>query len=300
MKISNMYDITWKINNPIVSSICYKVNKALVNLIYPKFVKFVWGVDESSNVIVSLTSFPERINTVWITITTILHQTIKPSKIILWLASEQFVNGERDLPENLLSLKEYGLTIRFCDNLYPHKKYFYTMRENPDAIVITVDDDVFYPEYLIEELLKEAKKHPKTVCCTWAHRIVIDNSGNIAPYEQWEHGVTNSNQPEIHILPVGIGGVLYPPHVLDERVFDKKKIFEIALKTDDLWLKTMEILKETKAVRISKNYRQTYFSVLHTQNTGLYKRNVGELHNNKAIRLLVDNYPKIIEALIEE
>lgn len=299
MKISNLYDVTWKIKNPVFAAICYKVNKLLVNFIYPKVTKPVLGIDANSNIIVSLTSFPERINFVGITILTILHQTVKPGKIILWLAEEQFPNREYDLPENLLKLREYGLTIRYCDNLYPHKKYFYTMLENPESTVITVDDDVFYPEYLLEKLEGVSKQYPKTICCTWAHRISLDSKGNIAPYEQWEHHITDNIRPEISLMPVGIGGVLYPPHVLDERVFDKDKIFEIALKTDDLWLKSMEILKNSKTVRIPQKYKQTYFTIMHTQTNGLYKDNVGTSHNDVVIKLLIDNYPQLLEELKE-
>ena len=52
--------------------------------------------------IVSLTSFPARINTVHQVIESLLNQTKKADKIILWLAPEQFPNGEKDLPEKLL------------------------------------------------------------------------------------------------------------------------------------------------------------------------------------------------------
>jgi len=65
--------------------------------------------------IVSLTSYPARINSVHITINTLLQQSLKPNKVILWLASEQFPNKENDLPDNLLRLKDYGLTIEWCD-----------------------------------------------------------------------------------------------------------------------------------------------------------------------------------------
>ena len=47
--------------------------------------------------IVSLTSFPERINLAHITISTLLNQSLEPDKIILWLAEEQFFQKENDL-----------------------------------------------------------------------------------------------------------------------------------------------------------------------------------------------------------
>ena len=46
--------------------------------------------------IVSLTSFPARINTAHLAINTLLQQTFKPDRIILWLASEQFAKKEKD------------------------------------------------------------------------------------------------------------------------------------------------------------------------------------------------------------
>lgn len=298
MNISKMYDITWKLKCKSLSSLCYKMNKFIVNKLYPKTVKLQWGLDEKSDVIVSLTSFPARIETVWITIATILNQTIKPGKIILWLADEQFPDREKNLPRKLLELKRYGLTIRFCDNLYPHKKYYYTMLENPDATVITVDDDVFYPEYLIEELLKTSEKYPHTVCCTWAHRITTDKNNRALPYEKWKHCVTDGNTPESLLMPVGIGGVLYPPHALYEQAFDKEKLSEAALMTDDLWLKAMEILGNVKAVRIEKKYRKTYFTIINTQESSLNKENVGEQKNTRSIQLIENMYPQVMEKLV--
>lgn len=300
MNISRMYDATWKIKNGKLAALCYKVNKLLVNTIYPKTVKLVWGLDEESDVIVSLTSFPARIDAVWITIATILNQTVKPRKIILWLAEEQFPNREKDIPSNLVRLKKYGLSIQFCDNLYPHKKYYYTMIEYPDTTVLTVDDDVFYPEYMIEKLVKISREYPGAVCCTWAHRITFDKYGDMLPYEKWQHCVADNKEPEMKLMPVGIGGVLYPPHTLDKRVFDKDKLSELALMTDDLWLKAMEVLKGTKVVRISEEYKQTYFTLIHTQNGGLHKANVGKLRNDMSINLIVDQYPQIIRIMKED
>lgn len=94
MKVSTLYDIPCKIKNEKISCFVYKVDKVLLNILYPLFVKSVKGIDEESNVIVSLTSYPVRIDTIWLTVMILLHQTEKPKKIILWLAEEQFPNKE--------------------------------------------------------------------------------------------------------------------------------------------------------------------------------------------------------------
>ena len=106
--------------------------------------------------IVSLTSFPARIDDIWVTIEILLRQTFKPDKIILWLAQNQFPSTKA-IPESLFQLLDRGLTIEFCEeDLRAHKKYFYAFQQYPDANIITVDDDLYYDRYLLS---------PSTLSC---------------------------------------------------------------------------------------------------------------------------------------
>lgn len=296
MRISRLYDATWKIQNKAASKLLYKVNKCLVNVLYPRTVKLHYGVDEHSNVIVSLTSFPDRIQTVWITIATILNQTVKPQKVILWLASEQFPQGEAELPQNLLKFKQYGLTIRFCENLYSHKKYFYAMKENPESTVITVDDDIFYPEYLIERLLEVSRANPGAICCTWAHELQYDEQGNVKPYSAWKKCVYGSEKPSLQLMAVGCGGILYPPHMLNEEVFNIEAIQQLCPRTDDIWLKFMAVKQRTPAVRIPYP-QKIFFSQIRTQSKGLHYENVGQNKNDIAIHNVLSHYPECLDIL---
>ena len=76
-------------------------------------------------IIVSLTSFPARIGVVWMVVESLMHQTLKPHKIILWLSKEQFSTIE-SLPKKLLAQRERGLEIRLVDgDIRSHKKYIY-------------------------------------------------------------------------------------------------------------------------------------------------------------------------------
>lgn len=59
-------------------------------------------------IIVSLTSYPARISVVFQVLERMLVQTLRPDKVILWLAKEQFPNREADLPDELLALCEEG------------------------------------------------------------------------------------------------------------------------------------------------------------------------------------------------
>lgn len=108
-----------------------------------------------SNVYVtaSLTTFPARIKEVRYVIMSILLQTIRPDRVLLWVAEDQFPN--RQLPDNLRVLCDYGLEIRFCDDLRSHKKYYYVLQEQKtNELVITFDDDIIYHPHTIERLIK--------------------------------------------------------------------------------------------------------------------------------------------------
>ena len=61
--------------------------------------------------ILSLTSFPQRMHDIHFTLYSLLNQTLKPDEIILWLGYNEFSNKENDLPLSVLSLKHNGLTI---------------------------------------------------------------------------------------------------------------------------------------------------------------------------------------------
>ncbi|MFS3010283.1 hypothetical protein AAH021_23745 [Bacteroides thetaiotaomicron] len=108
-------------------------------------------------VICSLTSFPARIENIWVSIETVMRQTYKPDAIILWLAESQF--PDHKLPETLVRLQDKGLTIRFVDeDLRSHKKYYYVLQEFKDSNVILLDDDLYYPDGLVENLVMMSKK----------------------------------------------------------------------------------------------------------------------------------------------
>ena len=87
------------------------------------------GVAENpEKIVVSLTSLPQRINIVVKTIKTLLTQTKKPDVVVLWLAPEQFPDGEADLPQELLDLKQYGLTIDWYKDIRSYKKIIPTRK----------------------------------------------------------------------------------------------------------------------------------------------------------------------------
>lgn len=291
--ITSLYRLLYKTKNGRIKLILYRCIKGFLNIFYPVYCNFNRNYNyrkTEKNVIVSLTSFPARIGSVWIIIETLLRQTHHPEKIILWLAESQFESIDK-LPKRLLEQRDRGLEIKFCDDLRSHKKYYYSMKNYPNYIVITVDDDMFYPEDLVEMLISTHNRYPNTICCNLGHIITIQDN-KVAPYNNWESDAQGHNKPSYYLIPIGCEGVLYPPGCLNENVFDKKQIKELCPLADDLWLKAMASLNGVKAVK-SNAISITYANLISAKNSSLNKINVDQNMNDKQLDNILSCYPEL-------
>ena len=216
-------------------------------------------------VVVSLTSFPKRLPTLWKTIECILRQTIKPDKIVLYLTESQ-VCDIKTLPQSLLSLRERGLEIKLCkEEIRSHTKYYQAFIDYPNDIIITVDDDLYYRSDLVESHLKWHEKHPKAIIANWVKEITPTSH----LYKDW---------PDVHIptlsnrfILLGVSSVLYPPHSLYKDVFNTEKIKELCLTADDIWLSCMAILAKTPI--FYTGYQYNHLPILIKNNTTLISVN---------------------------
>ena len=120
-------------------------------------------VRDENSIIVSLTSFPERMREIHYCIFSLLYQTLKPHKVILWLAEDQFPNKEDDLPEEVLHFKKHGLTIGWYKDIRSYKKLIPTLLEYPDYYIVTADDDIFYPKDWLEQIWQAHEEYPNDV-----------------------------------------------------------------------------------------------------------------------------------------
>lgn len=239
----------------------------------PRMTKGVTDKKRDQQLIVSLTTFPGRINCVHKAIETLLNQTMKPDQVILWLAREQFPRGKRDLPKSLLRLRRRGLSIQWCDDLKSHKKYYEVMKRYPEDLIITVDDDLYYDSTLIENLYRAHIQHPDCVCAVRCHLLRFDSTGNPLPYKRWKREQSEYvNVPLMGLVSTSGAGTLYPPHCMSDHLFDRQIICSACLNADDLWLKTMQILQGTKTVQIAPNRPLRY--VEGSQQDALWHANV--------------------------
>ena len=82
------------------------------------------GNNKDHTIIVSLTSFDQRIDSLHIVIESLFQQSLKADNIILWLSKKNFLS--KSVPENLLRLQTRGLSIEWVsEDIGPYKKIIY-------------------------------------------------------------------------------------------------------------------------------------------------------------------------------
>lgn len=244
-------------------------------------------------IVVSLTTFPARYETIGMTLESLLRQTMKPNRILVWLTKEE--NPEQKIPEAFLPYVEKGVEVCFSDsNLMPHNKSFHTAKLNADRYIITVDDDIVYSEKLIERLYTTYKANdPQTVVCELAHWITLDETGVPQPYDRWDMESKGIAGPSHRLMAKGVGGVLYPPNFFRDGYFDEETIRATCLMADDLWLKFQEALRGYRVVKTRRYAKQVITLNEESQKVSLNSKNNGEKRNNVQLKNLIDRFPEI-------
>jgi glycosyltransferase involved in cell wall biosynthesis len=258
------------------------------------------------NTIFSLTSYSARINTVHITIESLLSQTVKPEKIILWLSDEEFPERENDLPDVLLFLKDKGLTIGWCNNIRSYKKLIPALKEYPGKIIITFDDDSIYHKDSAKTLYDCHKRYPHDIITHRISRLFYSEDRLNYLSRELHHEKISVNyhaslrEPSFFNKFTGVCGVLYPPGCLHPDVLDEKKYMTLAPTSDDIWFWVHAIRAGTH-IRISDTHFPTVPSIPGSQETALYLVNDREEDQNTRHLLNIFNaYPDITDILQSE
>jgi hypothetical protein len=269
--------------------------RLFVNLLIPLYYKLTSNSScagilrtgkSSKKLIVSLTSFPLRINKIWIVIESLMRQSHKPDLIILWLSKDQFESVEI-LPKRLKRLQDKGLEIRLCDgDLKSHKKYYYTLKEYPNDYLFTVDDDIIYPTTLISRLVELNNVYPDSVCCHLALEIKTSSEAPL-PFMQWEP-LRQSMGPGFNIFFGSGGGTLFPPSSLHLEVLNDTVFKKLCFYADDVWLNMMCQLNDTMVVKSS--YNSNCLPIVYFRNEKLATINMVKNENDLQIKACRDFY----------
>ena len=262
--------------------------------------------------IISLTSFPARINAVHKVIKRLLNQRVQPDKVLLFLATPQFPNQNDDLPKRLIELaqKDPRFEIRFLErDTRQFKKLAPALKEFPNDYIITTDDDTLYRRNLISKLLARSIQYPNAIVAGRVRFIKLDKNKNPRPYKKWwsytifANWFRNGPRPRFRNLAIGMGGVLYPPNCLHQDVLSDEIFEQSKPQSEDLWHWTMAVRAGTKIA-----VARPYWFMLGTR--GSQKEALWRTHRSKAsggksnkdfiIEKILKEHPGILEKLQKE
>lgn len=141
----------------------YNVDKSFSSM-YPEDPKTIQRnlhFDPAKKVIVSFTTYPKRIQNVPRVLDSIADQTLKPSKIVVNLARSDYEN-ENAIPENVLDfMHKHNVEINFVEeDTKVYKKIIPTLLMYPHDLILSIDDDFIYPQYMIQDFYQTYKQHP--------------------------------------------------------------------------------------------------------------------------------------------
>ena len=246
-------------------------------------------VSEKVDVIVSLTSYGERLNELQYTLYSLVVQTVRPKKIIVNLAEKDFIA----LPPLLKRFEQYGVEYRQTEDLKSYKKLIPTLQAYPEECIVTADDDLFYPKDWLEKLWKAHLENPDIIVCHLTAQIsFIDDK--LKPYSEWAFN-KKQTKPSFKNLILSGGGTLFPPNSLHVDALKSELFMILSPFADDIWDYFMAVLNGTKVMQISKSYTNVKYVNPYREyglESGETLANINVAHdkNDEQFRAILDYY----------
>lgn len=244
---------------------------------------------EPTDVIVSLTTHGRRLYEVYLAIESIMQGSVKPNRIILWLSTD--IQSET-LPQPLFNQIRRGLEVKYTKDIGPYTKLIPVLKEFPDSVIVTIDDDILYPFDTLEMLISAHMKHPQSICANRVMDITLDNQGQPTSLPTWKELEDRDRISKLNFFE-GVGAVLYPLHCFTSVIFEESVFNEICPTADDVWFNCMALLSKTSVV--SANHHYIRFPLLindSIQDSALWRINnrTKKTPNDKQLRSVMKKY----------
>ena len=247
------------------------------------------GKKGETEIIVSLTTHGRRLYEVYLGIESIMQGSVKPNRIVLWLSKDLRASP---LPRTLLNQIDRGLLIKYTEDIGPYTKLIPALKEYPDSVIVTIDDDILYPFDTLEMLISAYRKQPKCIFANRVMDITLNNQGHPTSVPTWKELEDKDRVNKLNFFE-GVGAVLYPPHCFTDDVLDQSVFAKICPTADDVWFNCMALLSKTSI--ISANHHYSRFPLLineSVQDSALWRinsRTTNTLNDNQ-LRAVMEKY----------
>ena len=207
-----------------------------------RFSRRAFEADPGSDVVLSMTTFPERLDCALLTMECVLRQRARMKAVLLVLSRDQF--SEERLPRALRRLRRRGVTLVFDDgDRRSFKKLLPAMAMFPHDRVITFDDDCLYPKDWVAKLVEGSDHSPGAIIGHFGRELTLSADGTVR-HDSWPKATADSHPSRIFLI--GCAGILYPPGSLGEIAFDRDLASETCPTEDDSWFFGCSVLAGTE------------------------------------------------------
>ena len=168
-------------------------------------------VAQKQSIIISLTTTPYRIQKIKDTLDSILAQSIKADEIYLNIPyTFKRDNIEYIVPEWLNNYS--GIIINRSEDFGPLTKLMPALQQDlpSDTIIITLDDDLWYPKQVVRDLVNYSMQHPKSAVTLRNFRLHLTSN------PKFDHVTEHYRHAAQAPIVIGSTGVAYRRNFFDQ------------------------------------------------------------------------------------
>lgn len=214
--------------------------------------------------VVSFTTVPKRIPFIKPTLVSLLKQSVPPKEIHINLGEDFFKGTE--IPDFLKDLSMVKVQWVKKD-MGPATKYIPTLEryKNTNQLIVIVDDDMYYSDKLIEDLITAEKKSDgKKVFCINGFKVPEDLQSASRPSDK----AIKSGERKVAVIE-GCGGyTLRPSFVTVDQLSDLSNAPKRSHFDDDIWLSGHLSRAKVEKIQIATGKRKSLVNTIESAISG--------------------------------
>ncbi|MFV8908120.1 glycosyltransferase [Serratia fonticola] len=199
---------------------------------------------------INVTTTQARLNLCSQTVWSLVHQSVLPAKIVLWVSSEKYLadDGINSVPmwvDEINSIRDDILAIKWVKNTGPYRKIIPALRcANDNDILVYADDDVVYGFNWLYKLLETFRDNQDKVVASRVRELKRNIFGHVKSY-LYSTIVYKEKTLKNDYVITGVGGVVIKKSHIASIYIELEDFVRICPTTDDLWISKILELSST-------------------------------------------------------